>query len=141
MPLDFQTVQIDFLGLQQKPDPRRLSAGQLVIADNVEMDKAGRLARRRGYKRLHTHNAFNNSVQNSGNMLFHRLAVHQGKMVVLAHRKIYAVGSFPFNTFQITSVTTAALVDHGPISRTGIRVHVVATADRSLRPTPAGRVD
>lgn len=51
MPLESQTVEILFEGLEQKTDSKVIKAGKLTRAVNVEFDKAGALNKRRGFVR------------------------------------------------------------------------------------------
>lgn len=52
MALNFQHVPVNFAGLDQKVDPRKALPGQLVTAQNVFMDKTGRMAKRPGFSAL-----------------------------------------------------------------------------------------
>jgi hypothetical protein len=51
MPLQNETIDIIFEGLDEKSDPKVIKAGKLVRAQNVEFDKTGALNKRRGFLR------------------------------------------------------------------------------------------
>lgn len=127
MPLNWQNVPVNFLGLDKKTDERQLEPGKLSQADNVEILQTGKLDRRRGYLRLNT------VVDVAGtdlgqHQLFHRLAVYGQRLVILAHDRILAVADRN-SALSAPSSTTSGIINHGPIPRASIAAFHVHTGN------------
>lgn len=119
MPLQFDTVQIVFEGLDQKTDHKLRAPGKLASAINVEFDKVGSLNKRRGYRRISTSVTAHGQTPES---VFTSVATYHGELLLLGEEYAYAVGA------TTAIVDGASLIRRGPVLRGCYRVRDIAQA-------------
>lgn len=127
MPLQPQTIPINFTGLDQKFDERQLEPGKLARADNVEMLETGKLTRRRGYTRVVMQRTVDDQALDVFHVIYHRVGMLGQRIVVFGHDRLLALGERT-STLASFAATTSSLIDHGPVPRCSIAAFHVTTA-------------
>lgn len=94
MPLESQTLEIVFEGLDQKTDAKVLKAGKLVRAENVEFTRQGSITKRRGYQRYPFTGgsqiaAFTATMETQAI----RVATHRDELIVFGVSWLWSLGS------------------------------------------------
>jgi hypothetical protein len=117
-----ETVELEFIGTDQKKDSRKLPPGGLTIAENVVFDKTGRIDKRRGYGRHEVVEDVNGIPIQPGNV-FTNVGTRADELVVFGVEWLYAVTS---RTSAMDNAT--GLVRRGPIARMNIRSQAIAVA-------------
>lgn len=109
-------IEILVEGLSQKFDEKVQPDAKLTRADNVEVDKAAQLNKRRGYRFIEVSG---NDVNGDANdSLFTKAAIRADELVLFSDH-IYAV------TSPTADVIGTALVRRGPVLRGSYRLRVI----------------
>jgi hypothetical protein len=113
-----QKAKIEILveGLSQKFDEKVQPDAKLSRADNVEVDKAAQLNKRRGYRFV---DVSGNEIGGTANdSLFTKMAVRADELVLFSNH-VYAVSDPYANTIG------TSLVRRGPVLRGAYRLRVI----------------
>jgi hypothetical protein len=89
MPVQYDTIQIPLVrGVDEKSDTKVAQPPSLLQAINVEVDKTGKIQKRRGFMRVDT----NDEVFNSGDTerVFHHITTYDGELVMFGYDYLYA---------------------------------------------------
>lgn len=121
MPLQRQTIEIVFEGLEQKTGSITTKPGRLRTAENVEFDKHGVLNKRRGYELIPMDTAVDDETFDVENR-FMSVATHDGNLVIYGMDHFYEVVT-PDDNANASSVTR-----RGPTMRGAFQTHHVVTA-------------
>jgi len=81
MPVQYETIPIPFVrGLDEKSDAKFAQPPSLLEAKNCEIDKMGRISKRRGFLRIDvTNEAFNRSALER---VYHTVTTYQDELLV-----------------------------------------------------------
>jgi hypothetical protein len=116
MALEFQPIAVVFdEGLAEKSDSRSMVPGALRRAVNVEFDKAGRLNKRRGYRRVVLDEIIGLTVESVHVAVF----AWRGELLLHGETSLYAVHNI--------AAGSGAIVARGRVCRgNGDTVHIIA---------------
>lgn len=124
MPLEQQTLEILFEGLDQKTDSKVLKAGKLTHAKNVEFDKGGAINKRRGYLRYQFSGASQiGALGETMETQAIRVSTFKDELVIFGARWLWSVAS---KTSLLDG--NRAAVKRGLLSPGNLRVLHVASA-------------
>lgn len=110
------TIEIKVEGLSQKFDEKSTPDAKLVRADNVEVDKAAQLNKRRGYRLIDvTATDINNDAPDQ---LYTKAAIRADELVLFSNHT-FAVSS------AVGDVISTYLVRRGPVIRGAYRLRTI----------------
>lgn len=119
MSVQWQAVEVALQGLDQRTDRASVAVGRLVVCENVSFE-AGRLDKRRGYRRLQMVDDVEGDAIDPGN-LWCGVATVDDELVIFGLDRMYSCGS------PDDAIDGAGLIDRGPLGRCTLTVHHVAT--------------
>jgi len=119
MPLEAQTLEIPFSGLDEKKAAIVRSPGMLQRARNVEFDKTGILNKRRGYQFVGVSQVVSSLPDD---LVFTSCTTFRGELVLFSHNHV--VGLISADGVVRTSNDT--LIYRGPCNRGALKVEFIS---------------